>query len=216
MSRRRFHAGVAATLRRVEPTLADSSLGRSSVGRAAVSKTVGPGFESLRPCYILAAKTASVGGNYGHGGAGPRQEVSLDRGTTAQSDVTKFCVKPQEGLMTKKLLIGAATALSVLGVFGQGMADAAPAPAYTVACAVDFNTTATWQHVKLSQVKFHWLAPTGSSATFEDITVPVTRKAPHGFAFSTTPPASVRPDRVEVSFTHADGSGTDTVSAGCS
>ncbi len=68
--------------------------------------------------------------------------------------------------MTKKLLIGAATALSVLGIFGQGMAGAAPAPAYTVACAVGFNTTANWQHVKLSQVTFHWLAPEGSSTIF--------------------------------------------------
>ena len=118
--------------------------------------------------------------------------------------------------MTKKLLIGAATALSVLGIFGQGMAGAAPAPAYTVACAVGFNTTANWQHVKLSQVTFHWLAPEGSSTIFADITVPITKKAPHGFAFSTTPPSSVHPDRVVVSFTHADGSGTDTVPAGCS
>jgi hypothetical protein len=130
--------------------------------------------------------------------------------------VTKFCVKPQEGLMTKKLLMGAAIALSVLGIFGQGMAGAAPAPAYTVACAVGFNTTANWQHVKLSQVTFHWLAPEGSSTIFQDITVPITKKAPHGFAFSTTPPSSVHPDRVVVSFTHADGSGTDTVEAGCS
>ena len=117
--------------------------------------------------------------------------------------------------MTKKLLIAASTALSVLGIFGQGIAGAAPAPTYTVACASGFNTTAAWRHVKLSQVTFHWLAPNGNSTIFEDITVAVTTKAPHGFAFSTTPPGSVRPDRVVVSYTHADGSGTDTVEAGC-
>jgi hypothetical protein len=34
--------------------------GRSSVGRAAVSKTVGRGFESLRPCWPFAAQAARL------------------------------------------------------------------------------------------------------------------------------------------------------------
>jgi hypothetical protein len=120
--------------------------------------------------------------------------------------------------MKRRLLI-AATAVSLLGILGQGIAGAAPTPTYTVACAVGFNTTATWRHVKLNQVSFHWLAPAGSSATFRDTSVAITSKAPHGFAFSTTPPTTidgVNPDRVVVSFTHADGSGTDTAEAGCS
>jgi hypothetical protein len=121
--------------------------------------------------------------------------------------------------MKKRLLIGAA-ALSLLGVLGQGIAGAAPAPSYSVACVVGFNTTANWGHVRLSQVKFHWLAPAGNTTTvFDDATVPITAKRPRGSAFATTPPAgtdNVNPDRVVVSFTHADGSGTDTVEASCS
>jgi hypothetical protein len=84
---------------------------------------------------------------------------------------------------------------------------------------VGFNTTANWQHVKLGRVAFHWAAPAGSSATFRDVTVPITRKAPHGSAFSTTPPAAIDgidPDRVVVSFMRANGSGTDMVEAACS
>jgi hypothetical protein len=121
--------------------------------------------------------------------------------------------------MKKRLLIGAA-ALSLLGVLGSGIAGAAPAPSYTVACVIGLNTTADWQHVKLSQVTFHWLAPAGNTTTtFEDATVPITAKRPRGSAFATTPPAgldNVNPDRVVVSFTHADGSGTDTAEATCS
>jgi hypothetical protein len=44
--------------------------GRSSVGRAAVSKTVGRGFESLRPCFI--GKPESVGRQDG-GGPSPSE-----------------------------------------------------------------------------------------------------------------------------------------------
>jgi hypothetical protein len=120
--------------------------------------------------------------------------------------------------MKRRSLIGA-SAVVLLGVLGNGIAGAAPAPKYTIACAVGFNTTAKWQHAKLSRVAFHWMAPAGSSATFLDRTVTVTRKAPHGSAFSTTPPSGidgVDPDRVAVSFTRVDGSGTDTVEAGCS
>jgi hypothetical protein len=120
--------------------------------------------------------------------------------------------------MKRRLLIGA-TAVSLMGVLGHGIAGAAPAPKYTIACAVGFNTTAKWQHAKLSRVAFHWTAPAGSSATFPDRTVTITRKAPHGSAFSTTPPTAIDgadPDRVVVSFTRANGSGTDTVEAACS
>lgn len=120
--------------------------------------------------------------------------------------------------MKRRLLIGA-TAMSLLGILGQDIAGAAATPTYTVACFVGFNTTVNWRHVKLSQVSFHWLAPAGSSATFEDANVAITSRAPHGSAFSTTPPTTidgVSPDQVVVSFTHADGSGTDTVEAGCS
>ena len=98
------------------------------------------------------------------------------------------------------------------------IAGAAPIPTYSVACVVGFNTTADWCHVKLNEVSFHWLAPAGSSATFEDATVPITSRAPHGSASSTTPPTTidgVSPDRVVVSFTRADGSGIDTFEAGC-
>jgi hypothetical protein len=121
-------------------------------------------------------------------------------------------------MMKTRLLIGAA-AVSLLGVLGQSIAGAAPTPKYTVACVVGFNTTANWQHVKLSRVTFHWLAPVGSAASFRDATLPITRKAPRGSAFSTTPAATIdgiKPDRVVVSFTHANGSGTDMVEAGCS
>ena len=117
--------------------------------------------------------------------------------------------------MRKRLLIGA-TAVSLLGVFVPGLAGAAPAPVYTVSCTVGFNTTANYSHVKLSQVKFEWFA--GTTTTFPSVTVDITRKAPNGLAFSTTAPAGldgVNPDRVVVTFTHADGSGTDTARAPC-
>ena len=93
--------------------------------------------------------------------------------------------------MKRRLLIGA-TAVSLMGVLGHGIAGAAPAPKYTIACVVGFNTTAKWQHAKLSRVAFHWTAPAGSSATFPDRTVTIIRKAPHGSAFSTTPPTGDR------------------------
>lgn len=113
--------------------------------------------------------------------------------------------------MKKRLLIGA-TAVSLLGVLVPGLAGAAPAPVYTVSCAVGLNTTADYSHVKLSQVKFEWFA--GTATTFPSVTVNITRKAPNGFAFSTTAPGG-NPDRVVVTFTHADGSGTDTAQAAC-
>jgi hypothetical protein len=120
--------------------------------------------------------------------------------------------------MKKRLLI-AATAVSLLGVLGQGVADAHPGPTFTVACPIGSNTTVDWVHVKLSQVTFHWLAPVGNTTTtFQDVTVPITAKAPHGSAFSTTPPAgldNVNPASVVVSLTHADGSGTDTALGFC-
>ena len=118
--------------------------------------------------------------------------------------------------MKKRLLIGA-TAVSLLGVLVPGLAVAAPTPVYTVSCVVGLNTTANYQHAKLSRVTFDWSAP-GTSATFSSQSVDITRKAPNGFAFSTTPVAGldgVNPTRVVVSFVHADGSGTDTVQVDC-
>lgn len=115
--------------------------------------------------------------------------------------------------MKKRLLVGA-TAVSLLGFLGAGVAGAAPTPVYTVSCVVGGNTTANYQHVKLSQVTFEWSAP---NATFDSVTVSITRKAPNGFAFSTTPPAgldNINPASVRVSFTHVDGS-TDTVPMNC-
>ncbi len=50
---RRIHRGYNAP----------RSQGRSSVGRAAVSKTVGRGFESLRPCSVVQAETALRAGH---------------------------------------------------------------------------------------------------------------------------------------------------------
>jgi hypothetical protein len=117
--------------------------------------------------------------------------------------------------MKKRLLVGA-TAVSLLGVLVPGLAGAAPTPAYTVSCVVGLNTTADYSHVKLSQVKFEWFA--GTATTFPSVTVTITRKAPNGFAFATTAPAGVdgvNPDRVVVSFTHADGSGPDRVEVPC-
>lgn len=118
--------------------------------------------------------------------------------------------------MKKRLLIGA-TAVSLLGVLVPGLAGAAPTPVYTVSCTVGFNTTANYSHVKLSRVTFDWSAP-NTSATFSSVSVDITRKAPNGFAFSTTPPAGldgVNPTQVVVSFVHADGSGTDQVQVAC-
>jgi hypothetical protein len=116
--------------------------------------------------------------------------------------------------MKKRLLVGA-TAVSLLGFLGAGAAGAAPTPVYTVSCVVGLNTTAQYQHVKVSQVKFEWFAP---NTTFQSVTVPITRKAPNGSAFSTTPVAGldgINPASVTVSFTRADGSGTDTASMRC-
>ncbi|HEX6662496.1 MAG TPA: hypothetical protein VF025_02370 [Gaiellaceae bacterium] len=105
--------------------------------------------------------------------------------------------------------------MSLLGFLGAGAAGAAPAPVYTVSCAVAGNTTAQYQHVKLSQVTFAWFA---SGTTFSSITVPITRKAPNGSAFSTTPIAGldgINPASVTVTFTRADGSGPDQASMTC-
>ena len=116
--------------------------------------------------------------------------------------------------MNKRLLVGA-SAVSLLGFLAAGVAGAAPTPVYTVSCAVLGNTTAQYQHVRVSQVTFAWSAP---GTTFSTITVPITRKAPNGSAFSTTQPAGVdgiNPASVTVSFTRADGSGTDTASMAC-
>jgi hypothetical protein len=114
--------------------------------------------------------------------------------------------------MRRRLLIVAA-ALSLLGALGQGIAGASPTPSYSVACMAPGNTTADWQHARVNQVDFHWFAP---NVVFETSTVPVTSKAPHGSAFSTTLlSGGVAPVSVTVTFTHTDGT-TNQVEASCS
>jgi hypothetical protein len=115
--------------------------------------------------------------------------------------------------MKKRLLVGA-SAVSLLGFLGAGAAGAAPTPVYNISCVVGFNTTVSYQHVKVSQVKFEWSAP---NTTFASVTVSITRKAPNGSAFSTTPVAGldgINPASVLVTFTRADGT-VDSVSMPC-
>jgi hypothetical protein len=103
----------------------------------------------------------------------------------------------------------------LLGGLGQGVAGAAPTPSYSVSCVVGGLTTADWQRVRVSQVLFEWLAPAGSGIVFDPATVPVTAKAHHGSAFSTTEwSGDVNAANVVVTFTNADGT-TSQLEAAC-
>jgi len=103
-----------------------------------------------------------------------------------------------------------AAALLVAGL-AQAVAAAPSKPQYTVACVVGGNTTATWQRERMDQVDFAW----AGAAVFDPSSMPITAKAHHGFAFSTTPwSGSVAPASVTVTFTH-DGT-ADQVQAACS
>ena len=116
--------------------------------------------------------------------------------------------------MRSRLWLAVATGLLLAGL-GQGVAGASPTPSYSVSCVVGGNTTADWQRVRVSEVLFEWLAPTGSTTVFNPASVPVTAKAHHGSAFSTTEfSGDVTPASVVVTFTNADGT-TSQLKAAC-
>jgi hypothetical protein len=104
---------------------------------------------------------------------------------------------------------------SFLAALIPGVAGAR-APLYDVACAVGVQTTVTWQHAKLDQATFTWLAPTDSGVTFDPVVVPLTPTPPHGFIVTATASSinGISPVSVMVSFEHPDGS-LDQVEVAC-
>jgi len=116
--------------------------------------------------------------------------------------------------MRKRLLIAAAASL-LLGVFGQGVAGAAPTPKYTVTCAIGDRTIARWQRVRLSQVTFAWSAPPGSATIYPSVSATVSPRPSHGIVTVGTPIVP-NPATATVTFTRADGSPPDVVTVNCS
>ncbi len=75
-------AHATKDVRNAEATIPQRTKGRSSVGRAAVSKTVGRGFESLRPCTPHRAKTHRFAGTtleFPHATVVPLQPIKTRR-----------------------------------------------------------------------------------------------------------------------------------------
>jgi len=99
---------------------------------------------------------------------------------------------------------------------GPGVAAAAPAGSYDVTCTVGVQTIVNWTHAKVTGITFTWLAPAGTGVTFQQMVVPVTTKAPHGFAVVTTASSvnGVSPVSVVLSVERTRG-GPDPAEATC-
>jgi hypothetical protein len=97
-----------------------------------------------------------------------------------------------------------------LAALGQGAAGAAPpSPAYTVTCVSPSGfTDVTWQHAKVSQVRFEW-AGIGVSTSVDVLN----QKKPKGEI--TTSPGTFGATSVAVTFTLTDGSISDPQTAPC-
>lgn len=112
----------------------------------------------------------------------------------------------------KQRILVAATALLVVGAIGAGTGVAAPTPVYTVTCGSTGFSQATWQKAKLSEVRFEWVATSGS---FDPTTVPVTPTPPKGFVVTSPTGPGNGPTSLTVTFTRADGSGADAITVPC-
>ncbi len=114
----------------------------------------------------------------------------------------------------KRFLISVAAA-SLLMVFVENAAGAGSKPTYDLTCIVGGLTTATWRHAKLDQATFEWFTA-GSTTAYVSRPVPINTRAPHGSIFTSagTLPGVI-PATLQVSFRHADGSGSDLVTVAC-
>ena len=105
--------------------------------------------------------------------------------------------------MKQRLLLVAAISLAS-GLLAAGVAGAGSTPTFTVGpCGSTGFVQVTWK-AKLSQVKFEWVATSG---TFNPTVVPVSPTPPKGLA-SASPlgQGASRPTSVTVTFTLANGS----------
>ena len=114
----------------------------------------------------------------------------------------------------RRRLLAATAVLSLLGVFGQGVAGAAPTPKYTVTCVLGDRTTVRWQRASLSRVTFDWSAPVGSTATYQSVSTSVSSRPSHGIAITGTP-INLNPATATVTLTPADGTPPETVTVSC-
>jgi len=123
--------------------------------------------------------------------------------------------KSKEGTVRKRSFI-CAIAVTLLAAIGQDAASAGRAPSYDLTCAVGVQTLVTWQHAKLDQATFTWVAPEGSGILYPTVVVPLSPTPPHGFIVAPTATSigGVSPVSVIVSFEHANGS-LDDVQAAC-
>jgi hypothetical protein len=115
----------------------------------------------------------------------------------------------------RRWFLAGATALSLFGVLGSGVAAAGPVGSYTLTCAVGGQTSVDWAHAKLSQVTFAWSDQ--ANTAYPGAAVPVFFKPPHGYVITPTPKggAGLAPTNVTAFFQRTDGSGTDQVQAAC-
>jgi hypothetical protein len=116
--------------------------------------------------------------------------------------------------MNRRGLIGVAALLGA-GALGASAAGA-PAPAYTVTCVVDGETTVTWRHEKLTQATLEWFAG-NPTLPYVSTTVPIAPHPPRGFIVTSAGVVTgYVPTRVRVSFSHVGSSAVvDHVEAAC-
>jgi hypothetical protein len=114
-------------------------------------------------------------------------------------------------------LLTTLTVFAALGLLAQGVASAAPTPAYDITCVVGGETTVTWSHAKLDQAVLEWFTAGATTPYATTDPIPLSPHPPHGFILTSagTGIGTNVPATVVAFFEHADGSGTDNVQADC-
>jgi hypothetical protein len=119
--------------------------------------------------------------------------------------------------MQKRVLVGAAAALTVAASVLPGTAAGAPKSPYTLSCVIGSTTHVEWEHQKVVTVTIDWTAPAGSGVTFDPFVGQVpSLHPPRGFWTVGTPSSGgVGPVSATATFRHPDGS-SDQTTAACS